>query len=144
MTERDFRRLMMIYGGDIGRWPPAKQAAAEKWQLAHPEFRSALVRMAELDRLLLDAAPQIDPARVDRAMDSVLRQTAGVMAPRRRLRPRLPRFTWPQQWYWAPRGAVYLGLFILGCAANVAVRLLSADTPFDLWLSGNLSLPLGG
>ncbi len=143
MTEQEFQRLMIIYGADIGRWPTGRQAAAEKWKDAHPEARSALRRTEEMDRLLKDAAPLIDPMRVERLLDAVLGEAAGRSLPRRRFRPAFPRFVWPQ-WSWAPRGAVYLGLFILGCAANLAVRFLATDTPFDLWFSGNLSLPLGG
>jgi hypothetical protein len=93
--------------------------------------------------LLQGAAPRIDPARVDRAIEAVLYGTARGVQPGPRLHRAPPRLTWPQG-RWAPRGAVYLGLFILGCAANLAVRLLATDAPLDLWFSGNLSLPLGG
>jgi hypothetical protein len=143
MTEQEFQRLMIIYGADISRWPAGRQAAAEKWKGAHPEARSALRRTEAMDRLLKDAAPRIDPMRVDRVLDAVLGETARITQPRRLFPMTLPRLAWPQ-WPWAPRGALYLGLFILGCAANLAVRLLTTDTPLDLWFSGNLSLPLGG
>jgi ferric-dicitrate binding protein FerR (iron transport regulator) len=141
MTEREFQRLMTVYGADIGRWPACRQAAAEKWQAAHPEARQSLRRTAEIDRLLRNAGPRIDPVRADRSIERMLRRTAHLSRPRPGLT--WPRFAWPE-WRWAPRGAVYLGLFILGCAANLAVRLLATDTPLDLWFSGNLTLPLGG
>lgn len=146
MTEQEFRRLMMVYGADISRWPGSRQAQAEKWLVAHPEAHSALRRTAEMDRLLQGAAPQIDAARVERAVGAVLGDTVRLSQrtePRLRLRLPLPQVAWPQ-WPWASRGMVYLGLFILGCAANLAVRFLVTDTPLDLWFSGNLSLPLGG
>jgi len=143
MTEREFQRLMMAYGAEIGRWPVARQATAEKWLAENPKARLALGRLAEMDRLLLGAAPVISSERVDGVFDALLRETALLSQQRRRPRLSLPLFVWPQL-RWAPRGAIYLGLFFLGCAANVAVRLMAAASPLDLWFSGNLSLPLGG
>jgi anti-sigma factor RsiW len=143
MNEREFDRLMMVYGGEIGRWPSHRQCAAEKWLLAHPKARSALRRAAEMDRLLQSAAPSIAFERTERAIDALLRETARVPQVRRRWRFPLPEFALPQ-WRWPPKSAIYLGLFFLGCAANIAVRLMVADSPLDLWFSGNLSLPLGG
>ncbi|HXP97856.1 MAG TPA: hypothetical protein VN809_14170 [Telmatospirillum sp.] len=148
MTEREFQRLMVIYGAEIGRWPVARQADAEKWLAENPKARTALGRMAEMDRLLLGAAPLISSARIDGVFDTLSRETALISQPRSRFP--VARFVWPQ-WNlalkggnWAPKGAIYLGLFFLGCAANVAVRLMAAVSPLDLWFFGNLSLPLGG
>ncbi|PKU25015.1 hypothetical protein [Telmatospirillum siberiense] len=149
MTGREFRRLMMIYGADLRRWPASRLAAAEKWQAAHPEFGGELRRTAEMDRLLRDVAPLVESSRVDRVMEKVLRK-----AEEERAVPELPasllppfavplRVPWLQR-RWAPQGMLYLGLFFLGCAANLAVRLLTAETPLDLWFASNLSLPLGG
>lgn len=144
MTDREFRRLMMVYGADLRRWPVKRQAAAESWQAAHPEYGSALRQTAEMDRLLLDVAPMIDESRIDRLLQSVLRETQQRDVPddvpltHRPPRPAL------RQRRWASQSMLYLGLFILGCAANVAVRLLVAEAPLDLWFASSLSLPLGG
>jgi hypothetical protein len=142
MIEREFQRLMMIYGAEIGRWPSNRQADAEQWLREHSQSRSMLFRAAEMDRLLSDSAPLVDSTRVDDAIEALLPKTALVLQERRR-RLSFPVFVWPQ-WRWAPKGAIYLGLFFLGCAANLAVRLMVADSPLDLWFSGNFSLPLGG
>jgi hypothetical protein len=143
MTEREFQRLMLTYGADIGRWPADQQAMGEKWRDIHFESRMEMLRVEKMDRLLNEAAPLIDSERVERAIGAVLHGTSRLSEPQRRLRPTLSHIALPQ-WCWSSRGAVYLGLFFLGCAANMAVRMLATDTPLDLWFSGNLSMLLGG
>lgn len=148
MTEREFRRLTTIYGADLRRWPSGRREAAERMRVAHPEFAADLRQAAEVDRLLQAAAPQIGAARIESALAGVMRGTEAV----RQIDgpsfdgalPVLLSRAPDGKWRWAPQGMLYLGLFILGCATNLAVRLLVAQTPLDLWFAGNLSLPLGG
>ncbi|MDR3440906.1 hypothetical protein [Telmatospirillum sp.] len=141
MTEKEFRRLSSIYGADISRWPNTVQITAGRWLGDHPEARRDLRAVDEFDRLLIGAAPQIGTERVERIVRRAVVRLAGNGMPQESFAVALAG---GRDWRWTSQGAVYLGLFILGCAANTAVRLLSAQTPFDLLFATNISLPLGG
>jgi hypothetical protein len=136
MTDQDFQNLLAIYGADLSRWPVASRDASVQWLAAHPKARRDQEREAGIDRLLAEAAPIIDDGRVFRLAHDLAEAVDGMV---------------PGGWgigdairTWNPLGAVYLGLFVLGCAANTVLRLLTAQTPLEAWLATNLTVALGG
>ena len=80
----EFRRLAETWGGDIGRWPEARQAAARR--LAATAEGAALLRAAaRLDELLAEPRA-IAPERAAQAAARVMqRLAAGPQPPRARL-----------------------------------------------------------
>jgi hypothetical protein len=136
MTNQEFQNLLEIYGADLSRWPAASRDAAAGWLTSHPQARHDLEREDRIDRLLADAAPIIDGERVLRLAHDLAEDVDGMV---------------PGGWSigdairsWNPQGALYLGLFVLGCAANSILRLLTTQTPLEAWLATNLSMALGG
>ncbi|MTJ82793.1 MAG: hypothetical protein F8N37_17535 [Telmatospirillum sp.] len=147
MTEAEFQRLSTIYGANVARWPEQVQESAERWRASHPEAGAVLREAAVLDHMLSRAAPVVDAPRVDALVDALRARTGAAPLPWSVPVP-FWRRPWTDLkgalWRWTPEGAVYVGLFVLGCAANTAVRLLTAETPLEAWLAANLSLSLGG
>lgn len=149
MNQREFERLLDTYGADIGRWPAAVQGEAEIFEEKSPEAHAARERMVAMDRLLLDCAPAVGEDCVEAAVAAVLhrqRMESAESTPR----PRQSLFGFLGEcldwldWQWAPRGAVVVGLVVLGCVANILARAETAEIPRDLWFTANLYLPLGG
>ena len=134
MNTQDFMRLLEIYGADLDRWPATERAEALRLVEDSEPARLAIAEAHAVDRLLIQAAPVIAAERIDSLADAVVR------AP---LSPRLQMPAWVERWSYNSR-FVYPGMFVLGCAANLVMRLLSARTPLDLLFSSNLIVPLGG
>jgi hypothetical protein len=70
MTLDEFERLALTWGSDIARWPEAVRADAAA-MARDPDAAAVLAEAQELDRLLNDAAPEIEDARIDRAIHLV-------------------------------------------------------------------------
>ncbi len=71
MTLQEFTRHAQAWGADIARWPESLRAEALHLSTA-PEAAAVLASQRALDMLLLAGAPDIAPARVDRAIDRVV------------------------------------------------------------------------
>lgn len=88
----------------------------------------------ELDRLIRASAPTVTEPRVERAVRTVLaRRDRALVAPAA---------------FWTgvlsmPQGVAYVGLFVLGCLVNLAVRQ-PGQTALDLMLPAVVQLPWGG
>lgn len=149
MDEREFAHLLDVYGADIARWPVELREPAEQFRSRSPSARAALQQGAEVDRFLMECKPRIGDERVAVAIAAVLRQSRGRLqeTPPQQPQPDRRRLSdWVDwlTWQWAPRGAVAVGLLILGCVANVLARGGAAAAPLDLWVSTALLAPLGG
>ncbi|MCG6207287.1 hypothetical protein LPW26_21790 [Rhodopseudomonas sp. HC1] len=70
MTPERFRELAEIWGGDIERWPKAEWPAAR--EIARTDAGSAILREQHPLDALLASAPDVSPARADRAALAVL------------------------------------------------------------------------
>jgi hypothetical protein len=71
MTESQFLRHLADFGADATRWPPELRAEAERALATSSRLRAARQEAEAFDRLLIDAAPQIDEARVVRLLNKV-------------------------------------------------------------------------
>jgi hypothetical protein len=90
----------------------------------------------EFHRVLSDLAPKISEERVDRLTRSIMHQISS--APHGTSLPR-----WASRWNIHPQ-FVYPWMFVLGCLANLLMRVGAGRTPVDLLFSANLLNPFGG
>jgi hypothetical protein len=137
MNKPDFLKLLDIYGADIARWPAEVQEEAEVFLANSRDAHQVAHQIAEVDRLLMACAPVVGPERVDHAVLAVLRSAE--VQPQPKLPARLAVWLMGRL---APASAIYCGLFVLGCLANLLMRLMLAQAPLNLLFSGLLR-PLG-
>src|SRR5260221_2304538 len=71
MTLKRFQHLLLAYGTDIGRWPPAEQHAARALLASSREAVAAHGAAAPLDNALHQVRPQVSPASVARVLAAV-------------------------------------------------------------------------
>jgi hypothetical protein len=66
MTPTTFRKLVVAYGGDLGKWPARQRPKARALADATPELRALLDEAAELDRALqrLRGRPDLSEQRL--------------------------------------------------------------------------------
>ena len=117
----EFRRLAETWGGDIGRWPEARQAAARR--LAATAEGAALLRAAaRLDELLAEPRA-IAPERAAQAAARVMQRLAAAPQP-----PRARLWWW--RWLTAAAAAAaqprlrlqpQLGFAVASLALSIAV-----------------------
>ena len=109
MTLEEFRRQAEIWGGDIGRWPQARQADARRIATTQ-EGRQVLSEAATLDRMVADAVAAVSDRRAHAAAMSVLARIAAEDA--------APRVSWR---------SVMAGWFVpaggMACAAALGIAL---------------------
>ncbi|HVI50453.1 MAG TPA: hypothetical protein VM661_04515 [Candidatus Sulfotelmatobacter sp.] len=134
MTPELFETLLETYGADLSRWPMEHQSAAGHFLRSSAAARQSVERMAELDRLILQAAPDIAARREDRAIDAVLNAV-------RQMPVQAPSWF---IWNWGTGGLTYAGLFVLGSASNLLIRFFSQESPLDALFSSNLLSSFGG
>ena len=70
MTLQEFARYAQAWGADIARWPEGMRDAALSLSTL-PEAEAILARQRELDMLLRAATPDVAPARVEAAINSL-------------------------------------------------------------------------
>lgn len=93
MTLEEFARHAEVWGADITRWPKTVRTQAAK-MASLPDAKAILAAQRRLDRLLADAVPEVEQARIDRAVYAVVTRLAEE-APRRRLTDLLPGWLIP-------------------------------------------------
>lgn len=126
MTREQFEMLVDTFGGERDRWPVDIKADAEAFA-ATAAGAMILAQARELDRELMAAMPEIEQARVDRAIEIVLARTRP--APDRARSPSVPLRTALLRWLLPSAGFATAAL--VGVSLGVMHPTVAVNKPGD-------------